>query len=88
MNLDVVGTTARAVAPVVRQLVVAASPELAGNRDAFERKLYVDAPAGREDGRAGARHPELLVLAHARLQGDADRPRSSPTSTPTCATSA
>ncbi len=41
MNLDVVGTTARAVAPVVRQLVVAASPELTGNRDAFERKLYV-----------------------------------------------
>ena len=34
-------TTAREVAPVVRQLVVAASHELADDRDAFERKLYV-----------------------------------------------
>src|SRR5579862_6090308 len=35
------GTTARAFAPRIRQLVVAASPELAGDQDAFERKLYV-----------------------------------------------
>ena len=34
-------TRRAAVAPVVKQLVVAASPELAGDRDAFERKLYV-----------------------------------------------
>ena len=32
---------ARESAPVVRQLVVGASPELADDRDAFERKLYV-----------------------------------------------
>jgi glutamate synthase domain-containing protein 2/glutamate synthase domain-containing protein 1/glutamate synthase domain-containing protein 3 len=36
-----VGDTARAFAPVIRQVVVAASDELAGDRDAFERKLYV-----------------------------------------------
>ncbi len=41
MELDTIGTSAREVAPVVRQLLVAASPELAGDRDAFERKLYV-----------------------------------------------
>jgi len=41
IDLDHVGVTAREAAPVVRQLVVAASPELAGDRDAFERKLYV-----------------------------------------------
>src|SRR5579885_2030555 len=35
------GETARAFAPRIRQLVVAASPELARDRDAFERKLYV-----------------------------------------------
>ena len=32
---------AREVAPIIRQLVVAASDELADDRDAFERKLYV-----------------------------------------------
>jgi glutamate synthase domain-containing protein 2/glutamate synthase domain-containing protein 1/glutamate synthase domain-containing protein 3 len=35
------GRTARAAMPEIRQLLVAASPELAGDRDAFERKLYV-----------------------------------------------
>ena len=35
------GSTAGAAAPVIRQLVVAASPALAGSPDAFERKLYV-----------------------------------------------
>ncbi|MDX6671196.1 MAG: glutamate synthase large chain, partial [Solirubrobacteraceae bacterium] len=35
------GRTARAAMPVIRQLFVAASPELAQDRDAFERKLYV-----------------------------------------------
>jgi glutamate synthase domain-containing protein 2/glutamate synthase domain-containing protein 1/glutamate synthase domain-containing protein 3 len=41
MDLDTVGITAREVAPAVRQLVVAASDELRGDREAFERKLYV-----------------------------------------------
>jgi glutamate synthase domain-containing protein 2/glutamate synthase domain-containing protein 1/glutamate synthase domain-containing protein 3 len=41
IDLAHVGATAREVAPVVRQLLVAASPELVGDRDAFERKLYV-----------------------------------------------
>jgi glutamate synthase (NADPH/NADH) large chain/glutamate synthase (ferredoxin) len=41
MELDSIGETARESAPLVRQLVVAASPELAGDRAAFERKLYV-----------------------------------------------
>jgi glutamate synthase domain-containing protein 2/glutamate synthase domain-containing protein 1/glutamate synthase domain-containing protein 3 len=36
-----VGATANLFAPRIRQLVVAASPELARDEDAFERKLYV-----------------------------------------------
>jgi len=39
LDLSGIGTTAAAVAPVVRQLVVAAAPGL--DQDAFERKLYV-----------------------------------------------
>jgi glutamate synthase domain-containing protein 2/glutamate synthase domain-containing protein 1/glutamate synthase domain-containing protein 3 len=38
---DYVGITANWFAPYIKHLVVAASPELAGDRDAFERKLYV-----------------------------------------------
>src|SRR5262245_36164355 len=41
LNLQAVGDTSRAAAPIVKQLVVAASVELAGDPDAFERKLYV-----------------------------------------------
>src|SRR4029077_15763704 len=41
MELEHIGNSAREVAPVVRQLVVAASNNLARDRDAFERKLYV-----------------------------------------------
>jgi glutamate synthase domain-containing protein 2/glutamate synthase domain-containing protein 1/glutamate synthase domain-containing protein 3 len=41
LDLSHVGDTASAVAPLVRQLVVAASPELVPDQDAFERKLYV-----------------------------------------------
>ena len=36
-----VGRAALSVVPHIRQLVVAASPELSGDQDAFERKLYV-----------------------------------------------
>jgi glutamate synthase domain-containing protein 2/glutamate synthase domain-containing protein 1/glutamate synthase domain-containing protein 3 len=36
-----VGEDAGAVAPVIRQLVIGASDALAGDQDAFERKLYV-----------------------------------------------
>src|SRR3954465_3044324 len=38
---DYVGITANWYAPYIKHLVVAASPELAGDRDAFERKLYI-----------------------------------------------
>ena len=38
---DYVGITANWFAPYIKQLVVAASPELAADQDAFERKLYV-----------------------------------------------
>src|SRR5947209_16868499 len=36
-----VGDTARLSAPVIRQVVIGAAQELAGDPDAFERKLYV-----------------------------------------------
>ena len=38
---DYVGITANYFAPYIKHLVVAAAPELAGDQDAFERKLYV-----------------------------------------------
>jgi glutamate synthase domain-containing protein 2/glutamate synthase domain-containing protein 1/glutamate synthase domain-containing protein 3 len=41
VDLSVVGDAAREVAPVVKQLVVATSDELAADQSAFERKLYV-----------------------------------------------
>ena len=41
VDLAVPGATSAAVAPRIRQAVVAASAELARNQDAFERKLYV-----------------------------------------------
>src|SRR4051812_2949610 len=41
VDKDYVGITANFYAPYVKQLVVAASDELAGDPDAFERKLYV-----------------------------------------------
>src|SRR5215213_4784427 len=41
VDKDYVGITANLFAPYIKQLVVAASPELAHDRDAFERKLYV-----------------------------------------------
>jgi glutamate synthase domain-containing protein 2/glutamate synthase domain-containing protein 1/glutamate synthase domain-containing protein 3 len=41
VDLSRAGTDAREAAPVIRQLVVAASPGLAAEPDAFERKLYV-----------------------------------------------
>jgi len=41
VDLSAIGETATAVAPTIRQLVVGCSPELAGDQDAFERKLYV-----------------------------------------------
>jgi glutamate synthase domain-containing protein 2/glutamate synthase domain-containing protein 1/glutamate synthase domain-containing protein 3 len=41
VDKDYVGITANWFAPYIKHLVVAASPDLAGDRDAFERKLYV-----------------------------------------------
>ncbi len=41
VDKDYVGITANFFAPYVKQLVVAASDELAADQDAFERKLYV-----------------------------------------------
>jgi glutamate synthase domain-containing protein 2/glutamate synthase domain-containing protein 1/glutamate synthase domain-containing protein 3 len=41
VDKDYVGITANLYAPYIKQLVVGASDELAGDQDAFERKLYV-----------------------------------------------
>jgi glutamate synthase domain-containing protein 2/glutamate synthase domain-containing protein 1/glutamate synthase domain-containing protein 3 len=41
VDKDYVGITANYFAPYIKQLVVAASDELAADQDAFERKLYV-----------------------------------------------
>ncbi|MSY59472.1 MAG: glutamate synthase large subunit [Actinobacteria bacterium] len=41
LELSTIGHIARDAAPVIRQLIVGASAELAHDRDAFERKLYV-----------------------------------------------
>ena len=41
MEKDYVGITANYFAPYIKHLVVAASPELAADQDAFERKLFV-----------------------------------------------
>ena len=41
VDKDYVGITANLYAPYIKQLVVAASDELATDQDAFERKLYV-----------------------------------------------
>jgi glutamate synthase domain-containing protein 2/glutamate synthase domain-containing protein 1/glutamate synthase domain-containing protein 3 len=41
VDKDYVGITANLYAPYIKQLVVAASEELASDQDAFERKLYV-----------------------------------------------
>ena len=66
-----VGDTARASAPVIRQVLIAAVDEIA-DQDAFERKLYVIRRLIERAGGREARAAELL-LAHDRLQGDADR---------------
>ena len=60
-----VGETARAYAPVFRQVVVGAAPGL--DQDAFERKLYVIRRVAELAGGCRPRRPELL-FAHARLQ--------------------
>ena len=59
--------------------------ELAGDQDAFERKLYVIRRVAELAAGPDLVDPELLV-ADDRLQGDADRRRSSRAATPTCAT--
>ena len=41
VDKDYVGITANLYAPYIKHLVVAASDELSGDQDAFERKLYV-----------------------------------------------
>ena len=90
---DVPSTTPTSATPrarsrrVIRQVVVAASDELAGDQDAFERKLYVirrvcELAAGEE-----LVFPSLLV-ADADLQGDADRAAAAAATSPTCATRA
>ena len=80
-----VGATAGAIAPLIRQLFVAAAPEL--DDDAFERKLYVIRRRRRARRRPGARRAELL-RADGRLQGNADRAAAAAVTSPTCATSA
>ena len=86
VELEHVGETARDVAPVIRQLLVAASAELAGDRDAFERKLYVIRRVAEI-----AAGPELVIPSFSaqddRLQGDADGAAARARASPTCATS-
>ena len=60
--------------------------ELAGDQDAFERKLYVIRRVAELAAGPDLVDPELLV-ADARLQGDADGAAARAASTPTCATS-
>ncbi len=67
-----VGATAGAAAPVIRQLFVAAGDAIAGDQDAFERKLYVIRRRFELEGGCRCDRPELLVPHH-RLQGDAHR---------------
>ena len=64
------GETAKASRPFIRQVLIAASDDVA-DQDAFERKLYVIRRADRARRRRRACDPELLV-AHDRLQGHAD----------------
>ena len=81
-----VGDTARAFAPAIRQLVVAASPELAGDQDAFERKLYVIRRVA--ELAAGA---DLVIPSFSSrtiVYKGMLRRRSCRATTPTCATSA
>ena len=75
-----------AVAPLIRQLFVAAGAELAGDQDAFERKLYVIRRVAELAAGPDLVDPELLV-ADDRLQGDADGAAARAATTPTCATS-
>ena len=63
VDKDYVGITANLYAPYVKQLVVAASDELAADQDAFERKLYVIRRVGRDRRRAGARDPVASARA-------------------------
>ena len=65
------GASAAATAPRIRQLFVAAAPELAATGRVRAQALR-DPARGRARRRPGPRDPELLV-ADARLQGDADR---------------
>ena len=73
VDKDYVGITANLYAPYVKQLVVAASDELAHDQDAFERKLYVIRRVAEI-----AAGPELVIPSfsqpHDRLQGHAHQP--------------
>ena len=72
--------------PIVRQLVVAASDELAGDRDAFERKLYVIRRVAEI-----AAGPDLVIPSFSArtivYKGMLMAPAARATATPTCSTS-
>ena len=72
-----VGAVAGAAAPCICQVVVAASPELARRSGRLRAQALRDPARGRARGRPRARRAELLV-AHGRLQGDAERAAARP----------
>jgi len=65
MELDSIGVTAREAAPVVRQLVVAASPELSSDRSAFDLGQHVALKIERHHlPGVAVRQPDGLVRRH------------------------
>ena len=63
VDKDYVGITANLYAPYIKQLVVAASDELATDQDAFERKLYVIRRVAEIAAGPGARDPVASAAA-------------------------
>ena len=84
------GPTARASQPVIKQLFIGARHPSIADDDAFERKLYVIRRRARHAVRrldipekAQLLHPQPLVADH-RLQGDAELRPAARRSIPTC----
>ncbi len=73
VDKDYVGITANLYAPYIKQLVVAASDELAHRPGRVRAQALRDPPRGRDRRRPGARDPELQQ-PHDRLQGHAHEP--------------
>ena len=86
VDKDYVGITANYFAPYIKQLVVAAAtPELAGDQDAFERKLYVIRRVAELAAGPDLVVPSLLAAARSSTRA-CSPPRSCSATTPTCRT--